>query len=168
MYNEYAGNANYINIGRSILGEIGLAINSDNEVYDQDTFSLIDIEGKKIIFSFTVGKKLFCDPQTQIVFEPVSNLKMINRLFAYYLQKEEMEGNMCIKTWFQEEDDKKRTAITIVSSNGERFTSDYFYNPCLKFCDLILKFGYPMEIAAGEFNLVEFEIDPKTITNNRR
>ena len=59
MYNEYAGNANYINIGRSILGEIGLAINSDNEVYDQDTFSLIDIEGKKIIFSFTVGKKLF-------------------------------------------------------------------------------------------------------------
>ena len=147
----------YIEDAKAILGEIGLGLNQNNEVYDQDTFNNIQVAGKNLIFSFKPEYNVFC-ANNQVLFQPFENRKMIMQLFGYYLQKETACGNANYVTWNVNELPDKKTSISVVDAlSRETTTTDAYMNPCLAFCDFILKCGYPMECACGEFNLTMYE-----------
>lgn len=148
---------NYINIARSILGEIGLGLNSQHLVYDQDTGTMITIEGKPITFTFIPNTNFFYDTSNCILFDPFNDFKTMNKLFSYYLDKEQKNGNMgFVETYYIDEDSNKQTRI-VIKTRDELYESEFYKNKCLKICDIILKIGYPMEYLSGEFDLRKFD-----------
>lgn len=150
---------NYINIARSILGEIGLYLNPYHLVYDEDNGNTITVEGKMLAFTFKPNTNFFYDANTCILFDPFHDLKTMTRLFSYYLKKEQEHGNISfVETYYIDDNPKnpKESRIVVKTSN-ELYESEYYTNKCLKFCDIILKMGYPMEYMSGEFNLKVFD-----------
>lgn len=150
---------NYINIARSILGEMGLYLNPQHLVYDEDTGNMITIDGKFLAFTFTPNTNFFYDTEKCILFNPFGDFRTMNRLFSYYLNKEQANGNMgFVETYYIDENPKdSRETRMVIKTQNELYESEYYKNKCLKICDIILKIGYPMEYSMGEFNLKVFE-----------
>lgn len=158
----------YIDLMKCLLGEIGLAVNSSNEIYDQDTFNPILYNGKVLVFTYKPDTPIFVG-NNQCLFDPFNDTRMIAHLFDYYLSKEQLAGNLVVDTFFITELDDKRKFMTIADRYDGTIESRPFYNPSLQYIDIILKLGFPMEYAAGQFNwLYEFEIDPKTLEEKGR
>lgn len=148
---------NYINIARSILGEIGLGLNNQHIVYDQDSNTIITVDGKAIAFTFIPNTNFFYDTNNCILFDPFHDFKTISKLFSYYLDKEQRSGNISfVETYFIQENENKETCI-VVKTQTEIYESAYYKNKCLKICDIILKMGYPLEYMSGEFNLKVYD-----------
>lgn len=82
-------------------------------------------------------------------------------LFSYYLKTEQEAGNIeTVTNYYFDEDpsDRTRTRI-VVKTIDNSYESKYYRNKCLKFCDMILKFGYPMEYEMGKFDLSFYDVE---------
>ncbi len=151
----------YIDIARSILGEIGLGLNKNHIIYNMNDCSLIQINGKFLAFTFTPNTNFFYDSSNSIVFNPFQDLRTMSILFSYYLKTEQEAGNIeTVTNYYFDEDpsDRTRTRI-VVKTIDNSYESKYYRNKCLKFCDMILKFGYPMEYEMGKFDLSFYDVE---------
>lgn len=70
----------------SIMNEIGLSVNSFNEVTDQDTFSRLTINGKVLKIDIT-GNEIQIDKRREVIFNPIMEIKQMQMLFKYYIDK---------------------------------------------------------------------------------
>lgn len=156
----FIGNSNHINIARSILGEIGLALRTNYHVYDQDTMNDIQVNGKPMVFSFAIDKPFFFNEKENVLFDPFGNYTMMNQLFAYYITKGEESGELSgTPMYYQEKHDQDPDMVRLVLRAGQEvYMSEFYHNKCLPFCDLILKMGYPMEYITGQYSMKEYDI----------
>lgn len=70
-----------------INNKIGLFINNNNEIVDQDTLNPILYKGKKLKVSNTIN------PKKEVLYNPVYDENMMRYLLFYYLQKLEVFNN---------------------------------------------------------------------------
>lgn len=128
-----------------LLTSMGLSIDHNQTLIDQETMAQIKFQGKNIKASFDRMKPVYIT-EGDIKFEPLNrnNIRLLSTLFGHFLDKEQEYGNINrVLTFYPEEilldDGSRRTKIIVKCEKNEVYESDYFENKCLVYCDLINK-----------------------------
>lgn len=129
---EYDPNGTVLKLGRRIIkANIG---NSDSEIhYAGENESLLEM---------------------------TSNIHLLNILFGWYLEKKNrLEGKECLvfnpEDTAPDENGIRKTHMCIQFRDGDRFESDYYYNKCLLFPDLIFRME-EMNVDLHNFDSTDF------------
>ncbi len=142
--------------------EIGLSINSNQYIYDQDTDIVLKYKDKYMKMSF--NSEVYAG-RNDMVFDPVTNYNLIVTLFGYYIEKETANGNdIGYIADFREEEFKRaiipkgerfRQRVIIKTKRGDLYTN-YYYNLYLAYIEAIF-------ILSGnsEYDLSNFDILPE-------
>ena len=72
--------------------EIGLSINRDNYLYDQDTGIVLKYKDKYIKANIFDNTEIYAG-KNDILFDPANNYNLMETLFGYYIDKQAAEGN---------------------------------------------------------------------------
>lgn len=128
-------NENNIEFGDLTLREIGLDVNEDNHIVDEETGMPILMKGKFLKYNHGPAKRVTRD---EINYDPLNNSKLMNMLFGYYSDKLESEGSRGI--------DMCASAITPngkqvlkVKTGDDSIQSNPYYNESVRLMDVICK-----------------------------
>ena len=128
----------------ALINEIGLSINENNSLFDQDNGQLIYFGGKEIKCSINPSNPVYAS-EIATVLDPFNDIKLMTTILAYYLEKERMMSDIYPITYSFNDRDKlgpSNMSVKIQTSNGmEEVTSNFYYNKCLKISDIILRMG---------------------------
>lgn len=121
-----------------ILQNIGLDINIDGFIFDEDTGDTLMFRNKLIkTVNISYG---------DILYDPLGNPAMMNQLFSYFLVKNEKETNVPIRiiSYYYDgngnSNKKEKGFIEIKSENYELvLKSRSYYNDSLKYADLLFR-----------------------------
>jgi len=120
-----------------ILQEIGLEVDKDGIVSDQDTGTKLEYNKKKLTLS---NNKEVKHLNTEFVeFNPIDNPQLMNSLFDYYLNKINREDDRYIGMYHSSTNDKTKKGHIELKEGDSSIKSGDFYNDSLKYGDLILK-----------------------------
>lgn len=122
---------------KMIINELGVEVNNDNIVIDQDSQNILAFNGKKL--------KMTNDPSNigkgETLFDPLSNRKLMSNLLAFGNEKM-VEDDVCepisIMYCLDPNADGK-SAMEIRDSLNNTFTSKEYYNDSLKMADLLFQ-----------------------------
>ena len=125
----------------ALINEIGLSINENRDLYDQDSMIMIKYGNKPIKCSIDPNRPVYVTNQNSIL-DPISDGRIMNMFLSYYLEKERAYGNINSILFYSNEPDGRKgpSSITIKADSGE-ITSRLYNNKCLKFADIILRIG---------------------------
>lgn len=145
----------YIEMQYDLFNEIGLAINGQSYVYDQDTGIQLKIKDKYIKASVN-GEPIYTG-KSDVAFEPGRNYSLINYLFGYYLTKAQNteDGDiLCGYTahFIDDNPEKDKQRVVVKTIGRGDIASDYYYNIYLAYFDVIFR------IAGYIPNLKNFDI----------
>lgn len=142
--------------------EIGLSINNENYIYDQDTGIILKFKDKRIKMSLN---GTVYGSSNDIIFDPTSNYDLMVKLFGYYIEKETSnENDIGYIAHFTEEetnkafiskDERFKQRLVIRTKNGDICTN-YYYNLYLSYIEAIF-------IISGNnnYDLSNFDIVPE-------
>lgn len=123
-----------------LLLAIGLSVDTNHNLIDQDYGTIIYLNGKNI-----KSNRGTIEPfirKTDVYFDPINNVKLMRTLFQYFINKINDLDNRYFSVFFPVYKDNGLISIEI-KSELESFKSDYFYNESLRYIDLIFKIsGY--------------------------
>lgn len=133
----------------NLLNEIGLSIDSNGYVYDQDSGIHLEAQGKKIKASVRPDIPCYAG-QGEVVFDPLNNTRQIHTLLGYAIDKE-MATNPefnCISHYITETPMDKPTSITLKMIDGSLLSTPFYNNRCLKFIGgIFLIYGYITDLS---------------------
>jgi hypothetical protein len=123
-----------------IMREIGLEIDDDLNIRDQDTGDLIQYKGKQVKLAESTTRAA----KNEIPFDPINNSQFMANMFGYYTQKLHAEDeNLSVNIFYQTDktEEGKSRIEAKVSDNGNNCTlsSKEYYNDSLKYAELISK-----------------------------
>ena len=143
--------------------EIGLAINNEQFIYDQDTGIVLKYKDKRIKMSFTND---VYGSNNDVVFDPSTNYDLMVKLFGYYIEKEthQNENDIGYIAHFTDEEfgrpfvpkeERYRQRLIVKTKHGDLRTNPY-YNIYLAYIEAIF-------IISGniEYDLSNFDILPE-------
>lgn len=141
--------------------EIGLSINNEQFIYDQDTGIVLKYKDKRIKMSFTND---VYGSNNDVVFDPSVNYDLMVKLFGYYIEKETQNGNDIgyIAHFSEEEfnrafimkDERYRQRVVVKTKNGDFKTAPY-YNIYLAYIEAIFI------LSGNNYDLSNFDILPE-------
>ena len=122
--------------------EIGLGIDKNQYLYDQDTMSPI-VFGEKYIKASINNEPLY-PGRNDIVFAPAENYALISTLFGYYLDKAQNseDGDLIgglIAYFIDDNEDCTKQRVVVKSNSRGDISSAYYYNIYLAYIDCIFK-----------------------------
>lgn len=129
-----------------LFSEIGLGINSQQYLYDQDTQTTLMFKDKYIKASIN-GAPVYAG-RNDIVFEPAKNYTLMTRLFEYYLDKcqNSDDGDMLqgyIAHYIDDDETKEKQRVVVKTVGRGEIASNYYYNIYLAYIDCIFRIaGY--------------------------
>jgi hypothetical protein len=142
--------------------EIGLSINHDQYIFDQDTGIVLKFKDKQMKMSFS--NNVYAG-NNDIVFDPSTNYNLMVTLFGYYIEKESANGNdIGYIAHFTEEEAGKvfvpkgerfKQRLVIRTKNGDIYTS-YYYNLYLSYIEAIFIIS-----GSNNYDLHNFDILPE-------
>lgn len=140
--------------------EIGLGINSDKVLYDQENGAPILFKEKYIKASID-GTPVFAG-RNDILFEPDKNYSLMVCIFAYYLDKckESEDGDILqgyIAHYIEDNLEKDKQRVVVKSVGRGLIESAFYYNIYLSYIDCIFR------IAGYYPDLSNFDIKPEPI-----
>lgn len=107
--------------------EMGLGINSNQYLYDQDTGEVLRF--KDLYIKADVNNQPIYAGKTDIVFEPETNYSLMNNLFAYYLEKfkadEDNHITQEISYYFESDPNKEKQRIFVKTQYATYATQFY-------------------------------------------
>ena len=125
----------------NLFNTIGLAINQEQHLYDQDTLQELHYKDKYI--KSTVQDVPVYAGKNDIIFEPSKNYNLMATLFGYYIDKESAseDGDKIgyIAQGTEDTPDKEYHRIFVQTARFGRVESDWFLNGYLGFIDCIFK-----------------------------
>ena len=148
-----------------LLNEIGLGINANGFVYDQDTEQEIYYNGKQIIASVDPRYPAIANDLYGL-FDPVFDGKFMSMMLGYYLKKSESQGiidpismtEQIAETpfWnYLNPVKTRKTRVVVICDGHKEYVSEYYYQKGLKFSDMILRIG------GNHMNLFKFDSVPE-------
>lgn len=138
-----------------LFSEIGLGINAQQYLYDQDTQVTITFKEKYIKASIN-GQPIYAG-RNDIVFEPAKNYTLMARLFEYYLDKcqQSDDGDLLegyIAHYIDDDETKEKQRVVVKTVGRGEISSNYYFNIYLAYIDCLFK------IAGYNANLTNFDI----------
>ena len=128
----------------ALINEIGLSIDENNSLFDQDNGQPIYFGGREIKCSINPANPVYSS-EIATLFDPINDFKLMTTILAYYLEKERVMGESYPITYSFNDRDKQgpsNMSVKIQTSNGMgEVTSNFYYNKCLKISDIILRMG---------------------------
>ena len=144
--NGTVGFENIWDLYYDLFSEIGLGINSQQYLYDQDTQTTIMFKDKYIKASIN-GQPVYAG-RNDVVFEPNKNYTLMARLFEYYLDKcqHSDDGDMLqgyIAHYIDDDATKEKQAVVVKTQGRGLIQSDFYFNIYLAYVDCLFKIaGY--------------------------
>ena len=146
----------------NLFADLGLSINSDQYIYDQDTGITLKFKDKYMKMDFF--KDVYAG-NNDIVFDPSTNYNLIITLFGYFVEKEAANGNDIgfIAQYTEEEPNSKNISakgarykqrLVVKTKNGDIY-SNFYYNLYLAYIEVIFTIA-----GSTEFDLSNFDILP--------
>lgn len=139
-----------------LFSEIGLAINSDQYLYDQDSMTLLRYKDNFI--KATVQPIEIYSGKNDIVFDPVRNYNLMVNLFGYFISKESnsIEGDKIrfISQYIDDNQTKDKQRLVVKTANGD-FASQFYYNIYLAYIECIFLLSGNFTPDLGNFDFVE-------------
>lgn len=142
----------------AIIQELGLNVDGNGNLIDQDTYKILQCNNKTIKFSLSTQNVLI--GAMDMPFNILEDFKLSEMIFGYYLAKEEEYNNLLVTTYYTEyepavinngEKGASRTRIVVKLLDGTELFSDYFYPANFKYIDFIIKrSGKPINLHAFE------------------
>lgn len=153
--NGTVGFDNIFDMYYDLFSEIGLGINAQQYLYDQDTQTTIMFKEKYIKASID-GQPVYAG-RNDIVFEPAKNYTLMTRLFEYYLDKcqNSDDGDILqgyIAHYIDDDVTKEKQRVVVKTMGRGEISSDYYFNIYLAYIDCLFK------IAGYNANLSNFDI----------
>lgn len=121
-----------------VMSEIGLDINSNFNIVDQDSGMVLKYQNKNIKYSNNNYIKI--NKNTEVFFNILNNLDLTTHMFSYYLEKLNMCDGIYFPIYFITRDDHGRNAL-VVKNNDIKITTNYYNNLILPYIDMILRIG---------------------------
>lgn len=133
-----------------LMREIGLDIDSNQCIIDQDTGIPLEYNGKKIVYEGNRSK-------TSVPFDPLNNTKMMSHLFSYYTEKVAEEDGRYFSAFYQVNDSATKNHLEAKDeSSGLVIKSEPYVNDTLKYADLILKInGVEMDLSKKDKKMLK-------------
>lgn len=122
-----------------ILNAIGLTVDDQGYVFDQDTKTQILVSGKRLKASIDPAMTHYAG-DGEVMLDPLRNLHQMTVLLGYHIDKKVSNGEITFLSQFIEEPKDRedpRTALTIKYDSCFSVTSGLFTNRCLKFVQMI-------------------------------
>ena len=153
--NGTVGFDNIYDMYYDLFSEIGLGINAQQYLYDQDTQVTIMFKEKYIKASIN-GQPIYAG-RNDVVFEPAKNYTLMARLFEYYLDKcqQSDDGDMLegyIAHYIDDDETKEKQRVVVKTVGRGEISSSYYFNIYLAYIDCLFK------IAGYNANLSNFDI----------
>ena len=148
---------NFIEMQYDLFSTIGLGINRDCLIYDQDTSTLIQMGGKYIKAS-VCGEPIYVGKDA-IPFDPAKNYKLITYLFCHFLDKAQMsdDGDILggyVSHFIDDNPEKDKQAVVVRTTMKGDIRSRFYYNIYLAYIDCILRIdGYNPDLS--NFDILE-------------
>ena len=137
-----------------LFAEIGLGINQNQYLYDQDSMIVLKYKDKYI--KATVTPQEIYAGRTDIVFDPSKNYNLMTTLFGYFIDKESStEGKIKYASQYIEDDPSKtKQRLVVKTANGD-IVSSFYFNIYLAYieCIFILS-GYNVDLANFDFIMI--------------
>lgn len=115
-----------------VLQDIGLEVEDDGTIVDDETGDTIQFKGKTIKVN-NIG-------QNDIEFDPIENPSMMSKLFTYFLAKNEKETGVGTRTFAYSNSNKKdKSYIELKKEDNTVVRSNSYFNDSLKYADIIFK-----------------------------
>ena len=131
----------------NLFAEIGLGINSNQYLYDQDT--MIELKYKDKYIKATVRPIELYSGMNDIVFDH-TNYHLMATLFGYYLDKN--SGRIpYISHYFEEDSSKEKTRLIVKTGNGDIITQ-FYYTSCLPYIEALFS------LSDNQVDLSNFDI----------
>lgn len=144
--NGTVGFDNIFDMYYELFNEIGLGINTQQYLYDQDTQTVIMFKEKYIKASID-GQPIYAG-RNDIVFEPAKNYTLMTRLFEYYLDKCQNSDDgdiLCgyIAHYIDDDETKEKQRVVVKTVGRGEISSEFYYNIYLAYIDCLFKIaGY--------------------------
>jgi hypothetical protein len=117
----------------NLLNTIGLSIDNNGYIYDQESKVHIQIHGCKLKAS--VDPRIPCYAgQGEVVFDILNNIRLVTTMLGYCIDKETaLNGFRCISQFPEEIPESRMTAMTLKMADQTNRTTLFYNNKCLKF-----------------------------------
>ena len=151
-------------INNVLIQKIGLELDDQNHLIDQDTGQPLHFNGKIIKYNHTNINRL---AKNEVEFDPLNNTSMANYLCGYYIEKMNAEEETDINIYSQSNKDRDTPGIVEARQNDMIIKSDTYVKDSLKYIDLINKIDNSIQdlpligISVNDINLHEFDIKEK-------
>lgn len=146
-------------LNKMIMQEIGLSVDKQNRVYDQDTRQPILFKDKNMKFSSQHNVAL---SGNDMVFDPANNKGLMSSLFDYYTQKLEDEEGVYVSGHFEESTEDGKMAVTLMMNNNQIKTNSYTNNS-LSYLEAIKRLN-----GSQDTDLSEYDSDRKQKAPTKR
>lgn len=138
-----------------LFTEIGLGINSDQYLYDQDNGTVLRYKDKYL--KATVQPVEIYAGKTDMIFDPVKNYNLIVSILGYYLDKEanNPEGdNIGFIAQFIEDDSTREKQRVVVKTRRGDYISSFYYNIYLAYIEVIFLLSDNFVVDLSNFDIV--------------
>lgn len=143
------------NLNYQLMCEIGLEVDSEGRLVDQDLGNMILFKGKTLKVNMPGFRQPFIG-RNDILFDPVNNYKIMNTIFSYYVQKlADLEGRY-FNIFYPVQLQSGKTYAEI-KENMKVIRSGAYYNPCIAFIDLVFRLN------DEEYDLSAYDSQPNQI-----
>lgn len=148
--NGTIGFNNIFDMYYDLFSEIGLGINNQQYLYDQDTQITIMFKDKYIKASID-GTPVYAG-RNDIVFEPSKNYTLMTRLFEYYLDKcqnsddgDQLQGY--IAHYIEDDSTGEKQRVVVKTVGRGEICSRFYFNIYLAYIDCIFRIaGYDADL----------------------
>lgn len=126
---------NIIDFADLTLKEIGLDVDEDNHIIDEETGMPITAKGKFLKFNCGAVSRTTRD---EINYDPLNNPKLMNFLFGYYSSKLEAEGSRGVDICYTTNGPEDKQILNI-KTGDDALESEPYYNESVRIMDVICK-----------------------------
>lgn len=134
--------------------EIGLSINCNNYLYDQDTEILLMYKDK-YIKATTFPVPIYAG-RNDIVFDPSQNYNLMVSILGYYIDKEsnsDSGDNIGFIAQYIEDNDIEMQRVVVKTKNGD-YASQFYHNVFLGYIEVIFLLAHSFNVDLSNFDLV--------------
>lgn len=145
------------NLLYQLMTEIGLEVDSELRIVDQDDGNIIMFKGKSLKVSIDGIRQPFIG-RNDILFDPITNFKVMNNLFSYFIHKTSVDEGRYFSIFYPVNLPNGTTYIEIKEDNNI-IRSNAYMNPCLAYIDLIFR------INGESYNLSMYDVPLEEVYN---
>lgn len=136
-----------------VMQEIGLEVDSNGNVIDQDSRNLIQFKSKNIKCT-NIGRD-------DIPFNPLENASLMSKLFSYYVDKLDKEDGRYVSVYYPNARDKGEKGYIELKEGNNVIKSGTYYNDSIKYAELMMTLN-------GNTKVDFSELDSENVTVKRR